>query len=391
MKRMHDDSEVKKLAMTALKPFLEEIASTGLKREIVTSLPTGSDIKTNVIYMIYNSQGETSMYDEYLRINDTWELIGKSEADFLNPMTSEGDMIYGDSHGKPERLARANVGDILKMGRVNSTYKPVWAEDNYLEVYEIGMSDIESFADDTFTFTNDFKDKVTSMRYALLLDTSLLQIGTGETLLLEPSGIIYSYFDADLYFYSVPAVIFNGEISVTSAVFIDDETTHKLTLQLAYGAMTKLIQESLETNIPPDDTLVKVLGYNSGDSLVKGTVSGGGTQLYLHTIVLNNTYLTLRIVNRTSTAYGFNDLYHDLQGALSDLTNISISFANEVTTGDRYYTNISVVDKYDNNEFVRDVYLYCGNQQIGRLYSYDGIKTIDGVTITSAVDTVTTL
>lgn len=135
----------------------------------------------------------------------------------------------------------------------------------------------------------------------------------------------------------------------------------------------------------------KTLQVDSSGNIVANTVSGGGTQLYLHTIVLNDNYYTLRIVNRTSTSYTFPDLYNGLEDALSDLTNISISFANEVTTGDRYYTNISVYDRFDDNEFVRDVYLYCGKEQIGRVYSYDGVKTIDGVTITGAVDTVTAL
>ena len=272
MKRMHDDSEVKKLAVTALKPFLEEIASTGLKREIVTSLPTGSDIKTNVIYMILDSMapGSGNLYNEYLYINNNWELIGKSQPDMVNPMTSAGDMIYGDAQGNPERLPRANVGDILKMGRVNNIYKPVWGEDNYLEVYELALTDIESESDGVYTFNNAFRDKITSMRYAILIDTGNLQISSGETYLILP-GSFFDESDYTQYLYGTPPMYIVGTPFMCTVMFLLNKTTNKLTLNLSQHIRLIEVQPNLESATPQDGTLDKVLGYDSIGNLVKST------------------------------------------------------------------------------------------------------------------------
>lgn len=58
------------------------IAQTStLKREIVDTLPT-TDIDVNTIYMVLKSSGVTGdVYNEYMYINNAWELIGSSDAD----------------------------------------------------------------------------------------------------------------------------------------------------------------------------------------------------------------------------------------------------------------------------------------------------------------------
>ena len=66
---------------------LQTAVSGALKREIVQSLPT-QDISTTTIYMIRNSQSSgTNIYDEYMYINNLWELIGTSATDFSNYYT----------------------------------------------------------------------------------------------------------------------------------------------------------------------------------------------------------------------------------------------------------------------------------------------------------------
>lgn len=66
---------------------LQTAVSGALKREIVQSLPT-QDISTTTIYMIRNTTiSGDNIYDEYMYINNLWELIGTSATDFSNYYT----------------------------------------------------------------------------------------------------------------------------------------------------------------------------------------------------------------------------------------------------------------------------------------------------------------
>ena len=58
---------------------VEALSSTGLKREVVEALPTGSAIQSNVIYLVPAQDTSTgNVYDEYMYINNSWEKIGSS-------------------------------------------------------------------------------------------------------------------------------------------------------------------------------------------------------------------------------------------------------------------------------------------------------------------------
>jgi len=65
---------------------VQALSSAGLTREIVNSLPT-DNIKTNVIYMLRNSQQSGDLYDEYMYINNAWEPIGTSAIEMDNYYT----------------------------------------------------------------------------------------------------------------------------------------------------------------------------------------------------------------------------------------------------------------------------------------------------------------
>ena len=72
---------------------VQALSSAGLTREIVNSLPT-DNIKTNVIYMLRNSQQSGDLYDEYMYINNAWEPIGTSATEMDNYYTkSETDNL----------------------------------------------------------------------------------------------------------------------------------------------------------------------------------------------------------------------------------------------------------------------------------------------------------
>lgn len=81
----------------ANKTAISNLTTAGLTREIVTELPTGSDIKANVIYLILASNdtmnsgdpstsatttpysSNSNSYNEYMYINSAWERIGSTE------------------------------------------------------------------------------------------------------------------------------------------------------------------------------------------------------------------------------------------------------------------------------------------------------------------------
>lgn len=65
----------------ATKEYVNTLMSGALKRSIVTTLPT-EDIDTNTIYMVLDQSAsqQGNVYNEYLYINEAWELIGTTEA-----------------------------------------------------------------------------------------------------------------------------------------------------------------------------------------------------------------------------------------------------------------------------------------------------------------------
>lgn len=59
-----------------IKTYVDGLMNGALKRAIVSSLPT-EDIDTNTIYMVLDATAaQGNVYNEYLYINNAWELIG---------------------------------------------------------------------------------------------------------------------------------------------------------------------------------------------------------------------------------------------------------------------------------------------------------------------------
>ena len=93
--------------LNSINDKVNSISSAGLKREIVTALPT-TNIKTDTIYMILasndtNNSGDPSTsgsstpyssnnnsYNEYMYINSAWERIGSTEVNLdIDPITND--------------------------------------------------------------------------------------------------------------------------------------------------------------------------------------------------------------------------------------------------------------------------------------------------------------
>lgn len=85
---------------------------------IVTDLPT-TDINTHTIYFKSNSSSGNNVYDEYMYINNNWELIGSTQID-LTPYARSADLAtvatsgdYDDLIDAPAAEMDANVEDML--------------------------------------------------------------------------------------------------------------------------------------------------------------------------------------------------------------------------------------------------------------------------------------
>lgn len=211
----------------------------------------------------------------------------------------------------------------------------------------------------------------------ILCDTTALGFGDGP-ILFNKSG--FNQANTRMRFYTND----NNDNGLMTVINID--TTTKV-------STTSIIELHLQ-NVTNSDNATNgqvLTADGDGGASWQTPASGGGTQLYQHRIVLNDSYYYIKIINTYSTPYTFTDIYVGLSTALVNSNNISISFENLVTQGDAYDINLSVICRYDTNEFCDDIYIYCGNKQIGRVYSYSDIKEIRSINITSAVDTVTPL
>ena len=60
---------------------------TSVDFEIVQQLPT-QDISTHTIYLLANSGSGQNVYDEYIYVNNAWEMIGSTAVDLTNYWTS---------------------------------------------------------------------------------------------------------------------------------------------------------------------------------------------------------------------------------------------------------------------------------------------------------------
>ena len=65
--------------------IIEQLHGTGISREVVESLPAIEEANDYTIYMVSNnSSSEDNIYNEYLLINNNWEMIGSTEVDLTN-------------------------------------------------------------------------------------------------------------------------------------------------------------------------------------------------------------------------------------------------------------------------------------------------------------------
>ena len=115
---------------------LQQAVAGALHRQIVASLPI-TDIDPNTIYMILSGTSATeNVYNEFMYVNNAWELIGTSATDLTN--------YYTKAEVDGKLLLKANDSDVVhKSG--NET-----------------IAGVKSFSDDTFVKSLNNTREVTS-------------------------------------------------------------------------------------------------------------------------------------------------------------------------------------------------------------------------------------
>ena len=116
---------------------IDALSSVGLRREVVAQLPTGDDIKLNVVYLVPKQEAEeNNSYDEYMYINNAWELLG-------NTTTTGGVVIV-------------ELEDELTSGTLSDDDYAKVDSDNCLIIYE----------DDVYYKTEDYDNYILYVSYA---------------------------------------------------------------------------------------------------------------------------------------------------------------------------------------------------------------------------------
>ena len=98
--------------------IIGDIGSTGFTPIIVETLPT-SNISTSTIYLVLNEQqGNENIYDEYIYINNKWEIVGSTAVDLSNYYTKNevDDMISNGSGTAPTVREYQGATPIYKVG-----------------------------------------------------------------------------------------------------------------------------------------------------------------------------------------------------------------------------------------------------------------------------------
>ena len=115
---------------------LQQAVAGALHRQIVASLPT-TDIDPNTIYMVLSGTSATeNVYNEFMYVNNAWELIGTSATDLTNYYTKV------EVDGK--LLLKANDSDVVHKSGDET------------------VAGIKNFTDDTYVKSLNFTNEVPS-------------------------------------------------------------------------------------------------------------------------------------------------------------------------------------------------------------------------------------
>lgn len=165
--------------------------------EIVTELPT-SNISTTTIYLVAKTDTENNdYYDEYLYINNVWEMIGNTKIDLTNYYTKDeainlfakqSDLnstnanVSQNTTNISNRYTKAEVNNLIKdfitkeVNNLTNYYTSAQIDakgyltsipSNYVTEHELGvrLNDYatDAYVDNAFTLINDLRTDLTSL------------------------------------------------------------------------------------------------------------------------------------------------------------------------------------------------------------------------------------
>lgn len=158
-----------------------ESLDLGITKEVVSELPT-ENISDNTLYFVPNDKGSR---DEYLYINDKWELVGSTETNFTDYYTKqETDTLL---EGKANSVHSHVVSDITDFPTIPTKTSQLINDSGFLTSSN-GL--ITSVSWNDITNKPSFSDIAISGSYNDLVDTPTIPTKTSE--LTNDSGYITS-------------------------------------------------------------------------------------------------------------------------------------------------------------------------------------------------------
>lgn len=278
----------------------------------------------------------------------------------------------------PSTITSVNWGDIE--GTLSDQTDLQEALDKKLELYEVTQSDIESISENTYVFTEEFSQKLISMKYILKISSALIGVlDPLQITYLKPAYYIQTTIDGDLvkvYEYSSAFQMFDTGIDIYS--FIYDDTTHKCSISKS-NMKTVAVPQTLMANS-------NSIQLNTGDI-------GIGNEVHFATINNQN------IVDTNNNIETPND-YHEPRfssglsiASSSNVSEIYVPYATSSTYGvlqDIYYPS-SNPSNFASQDYVNTMAAYAyasAVSYVSSVLSSYATKEWTTSSITTAVNTV---
>ena len=358
---------------------LQQAVAGALHREIVASLPT-TDIDPNTIYMILSGTSATeNVYNEYMYVNNAWELIGTSATDLTNYYTK------GDVDGL--LLLKANASDLTSH-----------TGDTTIHVTTADKNKWNNVVSQAFVFRYSSTALVASSTNsnALLDNTDNLKVGDK---VIDSSGVLFSITAIDTA---------NSTFTIGTALIDlaqDSDVVHKSGNETVSGIKTFTDSIQLKSNVAEygitggniqfylmDKNSVGLSKinqgvYNNGTSYITLQLYGKDSNnqtvtnsiTYQYSSSFNNTYLLPidnsvwlgSIGNRFGKIYGIQYYYGSNNVEFS--TKFVTADTAQTISGTKTFTDLLI---YNSDTTAYASYLTLRNQRNARGSSETGVQGI---------------
>ena len=261
---------------------LQSAIAGALHREIVASLPT-TDIDTATIYMILNGTSATeNVYNEFMYVNNAWELIGTSATDLTN--------YYTKAEVDGKLLLKASASDLTSHTgdttiHVTASDKAKWNTVALIKQLRLVNTQVGS---------------ATTIAFANIDDTNGIKVGD-------------KCMDLDAKMFEITAVdTTNQTVTVGTALIdlaLDANVMHLSGNETKSGELTvsKLISNSIQSAM--GNLQIQSSGSNRSVSIYNGSSAGDGGGFWAYgKDSANGSDCRLQIYNTTKSRYERVDL-----------------------------------------------------------------------------------